>query len=202
METIANNNNPELQLLRNQFSVLKEKVDTQAIVNEELMRKVMSNKWKEINRNSTLVRLITIVGIAYCTWIFATIHMSTPFIVGTATFMLLALGYNLYCHTKWGIYYKEWLEGDLVVTGRKVAQFKLMKTRWLKVSIPAVCGWFAWFCYEVLNLNNRTNEFNSGLIIGGMVGGLAGAIIGYSLYHREQQRAASIIAQIAELTTS
>lgn len=62
------NDNMELEQMKEQLSVLKSKLDKEDIVNDRLMRKVMRKKVSRLKRYTYVTYVAVIIGIPYCTW--------------------------------------------------------------------------------------------------------------------------------------
>lgn|SRR5574344_392151 len=190
MENI--NANIELEQMREQLSVLKGKLDKEAIVNDRLMRKIMKQKVKSIKQHGRAIIILTCVFIPYCTWVFTNMHMSVWFTAVTDIFMLTALIYDYFAYKN--IQSNELMEGDLIDVKRKMIRFKRKQADWLKIGIPFIILWLAWFAIE--NMNHADAKF---VLIGGIVGGVIGACIGFKYYLKIRRMATEVISQIDEL---
>jgi hypothetical protein len=190
MENI--NTNIELEQMKEQLSVLKGKLDKEAIVNDRLMRNIMNQKVKSIKRHGRTFIILTIIFIPYCTWAFMHMHMSVWFTAVTDIFMLIALIYDYFAYKD--IKSNELMEGDLIDVKRKMINFKRKQADWLKIGIPFIILWLAWFAIE--NLNQADAKF---VLIGGIVGGVIGACIGFKYFLKIRRMATEVIGQIEEL---
>ena len=190
--------NMELEQMRAQLGILKDKVDSQEIVNEHLMRKVMSDKVRRLNKNAIIVGLIAIVGMIYVPWVLGRIGFPVAFLVATALFLLLAVSYDIWSH--WGIKAQNIMDGDLIDTSRRIARMKKMSQRWLFFGLPCLAAWLSWFVYEILHLPGIDREGANFMLLGGGIGAVIGATLGYNFYFKSQRQAAEVIEQINELT--
>jgi hypothetical protein len=190
---MENINDIGLEQMKKQLSALKSKLDKETIVNDRLMRSIMNQKMKKINRERWIISSIILLGIPYCTWCFMfLLNMSVWFTVVTDVFMLVALIYTYLMHKD--IKASELMKGNLIEVSRKMIKIKRMQANWLKFSIPFVVIWMAWFVIE--NLNGIDAKY---VIIGGSVGAVIGAIFGTMSYRRTRRMATEVIQQIEEL---
>jgi hypothetical protein len=194
MENIIDNT--ELEQMKEQMNLLKEKVEKEKIVNQQLLRAAMKEKVSRLNRDAIFIALLGIVAIPYCTWIFISIlNMSWWFIGVTDLFFLAAIVYTYFSHKD--IKAKELMDGNLIEVSKKIMRMRRMNANWLKFSIPFVIVWFAWFLFEVLG--NNADE-GTPFAIGGTVGGIIGGFIGTKMYYRTRNKTLDVTQQIKELT--
>jgi len=190
---MENINDIGLEQMKKQLSALKSKLDKETIVNDRLMRSIMNQKMKKINRERWIISSIILLGIPYCTWCFMfLLNMSVWFTVVTDVFMLVALIYTYLMHKDTKA--SELMKGNLIEVSRKMIKIKRMQANWLKFSIPFVVIWMAWFVIE--NLNGIDAKY---VIIGGSVGAVIGAFFGTMSYRRTRRMATEVIQQIEEL---
>ena len=190
---MENINDIGIEQMKEQLSMLKSKLDKEMIVNDRLMRSIMNQKMKKINRERWMISSIILLGIPYCTWCFMFIlNMSLVFTIVTDIFMSIALVYTYLMHKD--VKKNELMEGNLIEVSHKMIKIKRMQANWLKFSIPFVVVWLSWFVIE--NLNGINAKY---IIIGGSVGAVIGGIIGTMSYRRTRRMATEIIKQIEEL---
>ena len=189
------NENSEMEHMREQLNLLKEKLEKETIVNERLLRKAMKDTVSSLNRDAIGVAAIGLLGIPYCTFAFSLLmNVSWWFIGVTDVFFLTAVIYTYYSHK--GIRAKDLMDGNLIEVSRKMVRMRHMYATWLKFSIPFITVWFAWFMYEILG-NNVADGIP--MAIGGVIGGIIGAFIGIRIYRRTRRRSLNVIMQIKEL---
>lgn len=194
MENIIEN--AELKQMKEQMNLLKEKLEKEKIVNEQLLRVAMKEKVSSLNRDAIVIVIVALLGIPYCTWVFASIiNVSWWFIAVTDIFFLVAVVYTYFSHKD--IRAKELMDGNLIEVSRKMTRMRRMYANWLKFSIPFVIVWFAWLMFEVLG-NNADNGIP--FAIGGVTGGIIGTWIGIKMYRRTRKKSLDVILQIKELT--
>ena len=191
-----NNENFELEDMREQMSTLKKKLNQQEIVNEHLVRRSMKKEVNTITRRYNIVMVLSVLMVPYFYWVFVKLSgFSMAFWIGSSIFMLICGGATFYNTHK--ISDPDMMSHSLVEARKKVASAKKFDVDWLKFGIPTVILWFGWFTYEVYL---QDNELANGLFWGGCVGGIVGVIAGFKFHFRTQRQYQEIIDQIEDLT--
>jgi hypothetical protein len=192
METMTDNN--ELEQMKGQLGVLKDKLDKESLVNDRIMKKIMKTKVRSIKHIVYLSYFIIIACIFFCSWMFISIlDTSWAFAGATILFMLIAIVYTYEAHKE--VTAKDLLDGNLLDVSRKMLRVKRMNAQWLKFGIPCGIGWVIWFLIEMPKGADFKEDLLS-IVIGAVIGALIG-----SLFYRKRQRAINdVLEQIDELT--
>jgi hypothetical protein len=187
----------ELNEMRQQMAILKNKLDRQEIVNDHIIRRSMKRNVGNIKRRYYAVIALALLMIPYGYWAFLKlVGFSFAFWVGTSIFMLICAGATYYnCLI---VSDANMMHRNLVDAGKKVARAKKFDADWLFFGIPSVILWFGWFVYEIYKMNN--GSLDEGLFWGGVVGGIIGAIAGFRIHFKTQRQYQEIIDNIEELT--
>ena len=192
-----NNENFELENMRQQLSTLKKKLGEQEIVNDRLMRRSMRNEVNTIARRYYVIMAVGLFMVPYGYWCFVKLSgLSIFFCIVTSIFMLICAGATYYTLRK--INDPNLMNRNLVEARKKVASAKKFEANWLFFGIPAVVLWLGWFLYEVYQIHG--GALGNGFFWGGCIGGIIGAICGLSLNFRTQHQYQDIIDQIEDLT--
>ena len=192
-----NNNDFELEEMRQQMTTLKNKLDKQEIVNDRLMRRSMRNEVNTINRRYNIIMALCVLMIPYGYWCFVVLsHLSIAFWVVTSIFMLVCGVATFYNSRK--ISDPNLMNHNLVEARKKVASAKKFESNWLLFGIPAVILCMSWFFYEIYQIQG--GDFNNGFFWGGCIGGIIGAFCGIKMHLKTQRQYQDIIDQIEELT--
>ena len=186
----------EFEMMKKQLEVLKDKLDKETIINEQLMRKTMKDKVSKLHKEAIIIACVALFGIPYCTWVFSFMHMSYLFIGVTDVFLAIAIVYTFFTHK--GLKANDLLNGNLVDVSYKITKMRHLESAWLRFSIPFITCWFAWFIFELMKQNGDEAK---GMAIGGAVGGVIGAIIGTIKYRKSRKKSQEILLQIKELTS-
>ena len=198
METVNNTQHEfELEDLRQQMAAIKEKVDQQGHLNEELVKEAIQSKMKGVHRTSFKLSLVALLCIPCYIAMRYTYNFSWPFIIVT---ILMLIGFVLadYLINRLDVSH---MGDDLVVTARKLAQMKKSRSLSQKIGIAVTIPWLAWFCYE--SFMHRAITYGTadtwGYVITCFVGGIIGFLIGMRIFRKMQRANDEMIDQINEL---
>ena len=192
-----NNNDFELENMRQQMTTLKNKLNQQEIVNDRLIRRSMKNEVNTITRRYYIIMALGLFMIPYGYWCFVKLcGLSLFFWIATSIFMLICVGATFYTLRK--INDPDMMNRNLVEARKKVASAKKFEANWLFFGIPAVVLWLSWFLYQTYQLHG--GALSNGLFWGGCIGGIIGAICGLSFNFKTQRQYQDIIDQIEDLT--
>ena len=192
-----NNNDFDLENMRQQMTTLKNKLNHQEIVNDRLIRRSMRNEVNTIARRYYIIMAVGLFMVPYGYWCFVKLTgLSIFFWIVTSIFMLVCAGATYYTLRK--INDPNMMNRNLVEARKKVASAKKFEVNWLFFAIPAVVLWLGWFLYEVYQIHG--GAIGNGFFWGGCIGGIIGAICGLSLNFKTQRQFQDIIDQIEDLT--
>ena len=192
-----NNNDFELENMRQQMTTLKNKLSQQEIVSDRLIRRSMRDTAGNITRRYYFIMALCLLMIPYTYVVFVmNLELSLAFWIGTSIFMLVCGGATYYnCQN---VTSANMMSDNLIGVGQKMARAKKFDANWLFFGIPAVVLWMSWFLYETYQLHG--GALTNGLFWGGCIGGIIGAICGLSLNFKTQRQYQDIIDQIEDLT--
>lgn len=189
-----NNSMMELEEMRAQLSLLKQKLNEQEIVNDKMMRKVTSARLSKINRESTIASIFTALFIPLNTFILYQVGASVPFIIVTTLYLLVCILFSAY--SRRGINPDDVIYGNLISTKKKMIRYKTLCNRWLMGVIPFLVLWIGWF---MLELSAWGSTFNRGAMVGAAVGTIIGTVCGIIYYNKSQKNLNEAIREIEEL---
>ena len=188
----------ELQELKEQLVALNAKLDKQAEISDNMIRKAL---------DASIGRLRTLGGKKFFFCVLATVlvlgitifqGVSLALIIATALFM----GVNTYMG--YVLMQKEKsMDGssDLIGTMNKVLDYKKYNRDTTLFMLPVAILWAVWYVADigrVLGLT-ATKEY-AGLAIACLIGGIIGGIIGYfTAYRPSMKEADEILGQIKEI---
>ena len=185
-----------LEEMKEQLALLHQKLDNERIINDRLVRRVISRNAGRINRDGLFITIIAAIGIPYCIFAFSWMGISWLFSAVTAVFLLIAIIYTYYSHR---MMRTEHLAAcTLAEVTERIVRMKLLHARWLRFSIPFLIVWAIWFANEILSLTGTTDEERHAILIGGVVGGVIGAVMGIITYRRTQRLANEILDEIKD----
>lgn len=198
MNIIMEQNNNELKELREQLAALNQKLDKQAEINDNMIRRALDasiGRLQSLGSKKFFWCIIATVVVLIIT-IFQ--GVSLALIIATALFMGINtyMGYVLMQKEKS-------MDGssDLIGTMNKVLDYKKYNRDTTLIMLPVAILWAIWYVADigrVLGLT-ATKEY-AGLAIACLIGGIIGGIIGYfTAYRPSMKEADEILGQIKEI---
>ena len=184
-----------MEELKQQFVILTDKLESQEINNERLLRTVMKTKMKSINKYYYWVLFLGLPVIVFCFQSFYNEgRISLLFYVST---LLLAV-----LDTMGGIIINkignnQWQEADLLTARQTLVQMMQRRKKVELVSIPFAIIWLSVFSLEVFR--SSTDEMMIYVVITGLMGGLIGMGIGLLAYRKMQRTNDELIREIDQL---
>lgn len=197
-----NNTNNELELLRQQMNVLKEKLDAQEIVNDKIfaksMRKEMSWIKKYIYVQFALIPFVALI------WV------GVKYILGLSwwnySFLMLVCVISVYVdyviNVK-ALSNADYHKNNLIETARKLVKMKRQRTIQMIVEILLLILWLIWTFLEVNSAQSTATGLRLSLlqggIIGGYIGGVIGIIVAFVIFYKMQRTNDRMIEQIDDM---
>ena len=186
----------ELEEMRAQISILKDKLEKQNIVNEKHLRNSMKSKMSDINRTIAGTIIAGALSLPYCTWFVWSQDLSTTFVVATGIILTVCLGLTILQQIR--LKSLDFSKGNLVETAQRLSRIKKHYSEWHWVAIPIIIVWFGWLMYEVISkLGNE--PYVIGFCCGAAIGGIIGGIIGFRINRKVVRKTSEILTQIEEL---
>ena len=183
----------ELNELREQIALLKEKLMRQQIISEQNIIAAAQKGISKLNKTGNIWGIFGIFAVVYCSWSFHRFGFSDGFVIGTAIFLAICAAVTIYAH--WGIRSIDVANGNLVDISQRLIRFRKIYSRYHLFSIPALFVW----CYFLYQDAQHMLEYAEGFLIGGCVGGLIGAVIGLKAHFKVIRETDKVLANINEL---
>lgn len=187
-------NNSELETMRAQIALLKEKLDKETIVSEKLLRDTMRHKARNINANAWISVAASIFVII---WALAYIPKEgfSWWFAGATVLMMLVCDFFTWKYHK-DVNAKT-MSGDLLTVAKVMKQLRDNYKKWLKYSIAMISVWFVWLSIEFcIQLNDW--RLAVVMIIALLIGLAIGGFIGLKMHNSVIRNAEEIISQIEE----
>ena len=186
----------ELEQMRSQISLLKDKLEKQNIVNEQHIRRSMKSKMSSINRTIAGTIIAGSFALPYCTWFFWSQDLSKLFIVATAIMLTVCLGLTILQQVR--LKNLDFSDSNLVETAEELSKVKKHYSEWHWVALPMIILWLGWLMYEMISkLGNE--PYVIGFCCGAAVGAIIGGIIGFRINRKVIRKTGEILEQIEEL---
>ncbi|MBR4065155.1 MAG: hypothetical protein IKJ97_00205 [Bacteroidaceae bacterium] len=186
----------ELESMKAQLGLLKEKLEKQEIVKEQHLRKAIKGKLREINRIAVKMMLVGLFAILYCIWWLN--HFGFSVYLQAGTFLMLAFSTIATFVQHRNLLAAKELSADLVKETFDLVKLKKRYSQWLYLAIPMVLVWFSLMVYEIANVI-AIKEFAATLIAGAAIGAVIGGIVGMKIHYRTIRKIDEMLAQIKEL---
>jgi hypothetical protein len=191
----------ELEQMRTQIGMLKQKLEQQAIVNDTHIRNSMKSKISDLNRTIGATIFAGIFAVIFAPMTFFIQGCSLTFIIATAVMLAVCLGLTIVQKMNLGKM-MDLSQGNLVETAEKLSKVRTHYKEWYKIAIPMILVWGGWMIYEMVNTIGIESPTAIGFYCGAGVGLLIGGIIGSRINRKVVRQANEILAQIEELQQS
>lgn len=192
METTAFN----IDELRQQYSLLQQKVESQQIINDRLLRESMSRK-QSWSRDCVYLELF--VGLPFLALFLGgmVVHNAVS-IWPVITFIPLviadvALDYRMNVLSR-----DAFSRGNLMQTARRMVKYQKITRLQTVIGTPLSVLWAVWFIVEMLGHEGSPLDYDNliGGVIGGCIGLVVGVIVVYYVVRRILRDRQEIIDQI------
>lgn len=187
----------ELEEMRSQIGILKEKLEKQNIVNEKHIRKSMKSNMSSINKTVTATIFLGVFALLYCTWFFWSQGCSLAFVISTAIMLAVCLGLTIIQRVNLGR--MDFSKGNLIETAQNLSKIKAHYQDWHKIAIPMIVIWFGWMIYEMIGILGLESPMAIGFCCGAAAGGIIGGVLGFRINRKIVRRTSEILEQIEEL---
>ncbi len=188
----------ELEQMRSQIGMLKQKLEQQTIVNDRHIRNSMKSKISDLNRTVRGTIFAGIFAVVFAPVTFYINGCSLAFIIATAVMLAVCLGLTIVQKINLGRM-MDLSQGNLVETAEKLSKVRTHYKEWYKIAIPMIIVWGGWMIYEMVNVLGVDSPTAIGFYCGAGVGLLIGGIIGARINRKVVQQANEILVQIEEL---
>ena len=197
METQSNNINDfnELDDLRQQINALKNKVDQEGHLNEELVKKSIQRKMKGVHRTLLWLAILAVAVIPLYILMKYEDGFSWAFTIFMIVFLMGFVTIDYFIN-RMDISH---MGDDMMETARKLTQMKKNRSRSQRIGIGISIAWLGWFCYEfymthIDELGNQTAL--TAIIVMFFIGAIVGLASSYYIYRKMQRANDDMIKQI------
>ena len=191
----------ELEQMRSQIGMLKQKLEQQAIVNDTHIRNSMKSKISDLNRTVLGTIFAGIFAVIFAPMTFYIQGCSLLFVIATAVMLAVCLGLTIAQKINLSRM-TDLSQSNLVETAEKLNKTRTHYKEWYRIAIPMLLVWVGWMIYEMVNTIGIESPTAIGFYCGAGVGLLIGGIIGSRINRKVVRQANEILAQIEELQQS
>lgn len=185
--------NFELEDMRQQIRLLKDKLAKETIVNDRLIRESTRDRISYITRKKRICYGMIIFALIYCNMLFIRLDYSLFFCLYTSLFLIAAGIFQWYSHQ--GVEVKRITTDNLLDISKALARMNRLGLRWLYFGVSFCLLWMVWFMVE--SYPKEGGEF---ICYGGTVGFVIGSVIGIMHCVAIRRKAKQAIRDIEEYT--
>ncbi len=186
----------ELDEMRQQMAILKNKLDDQTIVNDRLIRRAVKNSVSTINKRYLVISIIAFAMIPYGYWAFVVLNgLSIPLWIAMSVLMLAVIGFCIYNGHE--MRKNDFVSDNLLDTKRKTLKAQKRDAMWPYFGIPVAIGWAAWVGWEMTQ--KLEGDFLKYFIPWFIICVTAGALIGLKVHFKTQRHFRDILEQIEDV---
>ena len=186
----------ELDEMRQQMAILKNKLDNQTIVNDRLIRRAVKNSVSTINKRYLVISIIAFAMIPYGYWAFVKLNgLSIPLWIAMSVLMLAVIGFCIYNGHE--MRKNDFVSDNLLDTKRKTLKAQKRDAMWPYFGIPVAIGWAAWVGWEMIQ--KLEGDFLKYFIPWFIICVTAGALIGLKVHFKTQRHFRDILEQIEDV---
>ena len=202
METQTNNNNipqNEVDELREQLALFKQRLDQQKIINDRLMRRSMNARISIFTKGSVVDDIFVLLMMPL---IILALHMAgASWYMGIVIVIAIIaeLAYNIVAHRKLNQLFTT--DNDMLTVRRGLIKFKRNERLRMLISIPLIILWVFALCWQLGDFSDDPTA--NGTVFGAniAIGGSIGLLIAFGIYFWEMHRVNRSIREIDELST-
>ncbi len=192
-----NMENMELEQMREQLVLLREKLREQEIINEKTVIQAVKSGVRSINRRGIIHCLIGIFAVPFCCYVFYNMGLSNNFVVWTGIMLAVCAIATIYAH--WGLNMVNISRHDIVKVGLHTMRLRKIYKSWYYIAIPMLIVWGYFLYHEFAILVSDTQQLKA-LLICAFVGGCIGGIIGIKMHFKTLHEVDEVLEHIHELT--
>lgn len=191
METNTNIN--ELEQMRSQMNILKQKLSDQEIINKRLMRQSMCKRMDWIKKY-IIAEFVLLPFVTYAFWF--TLRAYGISGSGLALFMLIIIVDVILDYKVNKIKPGDWAELELIDIARRLTRMKRIRNMQFMISVPLLILLFVWMYFD----SNIPQEYEN-LMISAGIGAIAGFIFAFFMIRKMNRVNDRIIGEINEITS-
>ncbi len=187
----------ELEIMKEQLELMKEKLNSQAIINNRLLRSSIRERLSWTKRY-TYVEIFLLLPFIYFMYAGMTyqIGLSWWLYAYTVFMCTVCVGLDFWINNIY-ISRRDYQNKNLLMLGKKIARQKQLRWNSLLFGMILFFPWFCWLGYELHN-HIPANEW-TGIFIGLIVGTVIGLVIGLAILLRMQRTNENLLDEINDI---
>lgn len=183
----------ELERMKSEYAVLKNRLKDQEIINNRLILDSVRNKVNVIETHERIEYVMCIMAIVLSPLYHFAFGASWWFCGATVLFMAFAGYWTMLRHRN--VRASNVADKDMLTFLKNVKYLRSEYADWLKIGVPLLVVWVGWLFYEIFSHADdmRVAVFFSSFVLSGL---LIGASIGLNMRKRVIRTCDAIIAQL------
>ena len=199
METQTNNTPVnEVDELRQQLALFKQRLDQQEIVNDRLLRHSMNARLSIFTRISVIMDAI---GLLVMPIILIALHaIGVPWYIGAFILLMVVveLVYNIIAHRRLQRLFTD--GNDLLTVRRGLLRFKKTERLWTLIAVPLIIVWLLAFYWQQGIFSGELSGAAASGLVTSAIGAFFGLLFCFGFYAWEMHRVNLSIREIDELS--
>ena len=199
METQTNNTPVnEVDELRQQLALFKQRLDQQEIVNDRLLRHSMNARLSIFTRISVIMDAI---GLLVMPIILIALHaIGVPWYIGAFILLMVVveLVYNIIAHRRLQRLFTD--GNDLLTVRRGLLRFKKTERLWTLIAVPLIIVWLLAFYWQQGIFSGELSGAAASGLVTSSIGAFFGLLFCFGFYAWEMHRVNLSIREIDELS--
>lgn len=187
------NNDNTFREMQEQMQQLREKLDSQKIVNERILKKSCSQTASRLRFKANLPILFGVAAML-TTPSLLNLGISMAFVIFTWVVMLVCIVATILTNR-----HIPQMDRDLVTATEELTRFKKIHAEWIKFSIPLVIVWVGFLCWDMFRNGEMDPILRYSFLAGVVTGVILGGILGFKIRRDQLNAADEILDQIEEL---
>ncbi len=179
--------------MQEQMKELREKLESQKIVNDSLLRKSFRQNASRLKSKANVPLIFGVAAILLAPS-YLNIGASWISVVVTWVLMLICIVATIICNR-----HIPQMDRDLVTAAEELTKFKKFHAEWLKFAIPAIIIWLGILIWDILRGEQMSQAESIGFFAGLAVGATLGLIIGLKMRRDQLDAADDLLDQIEDL---
>lgn len=188
----------EVDELREQLALFKQRIDQQEIINDRLMRHTMNARISIFTKTSVI---LDVIGLLAMPLILLALHsIGAPWYLGILILLavVIELTYNIICHRKIQCLFTE--GNDLLTVRRGLLKFKKSERMQMLITVPLLLLWFVAFYWQMGAFDHELTGPSTRGLISSAVGIILGLLCCFGFFAWEMHRVNLSIREIDELS--
>lgn len=187
------NTDTTLLEMQQQLQQLKDKLNSQKIVNERILRKSCNATASRLRFKSNLPILFGVAAILMSPSLY-TLGVSIPFLIFNAALMLFCIAATVLTNR-----HIPSVDSDMVTAAEELSKYKKIHAEWIKFGLPMAIVWIGLLVWETLRHGELEGPSLYGFLTGVAVGVILGLLLGFKLRRDQLDAADELLSQLKEL---